>query len=229
MKCWICGDEGNTGEHLLKVSDIKDIFTNISQQSPILYHDDNKKNVLVGSPKSNRFKSDAKICAYCNNSRTQPHDESWRTLSTYLRSLPLHRRGPLKTRLNRAFKQNIFYHSVCIQLYFTKLFGCRIAADQLPIDLKPFAHAIMTNTPVDCLFLVFKKAMPNNIRALSITHIQTIQEDTDVDIAGWVYSVGELNVEVMYTKKPERVRAVEGSFHPLYRNRYIRFIDYEEK
>lgn len=86
MKCWICGQEGNTGEHLIKESDLRSYFGDISQKCPIFFHTKDKRNIPVGSLKSKRFKSDALICNRCNSALTQPYDRAWETLSIYLRS-----------------------------------------------------------------------------------------------------------------------------------------------
>ena len=84
MKCWICGNEGDSGEHLVKASDIRNYFGNISIDSPVYTHNDYKRNIPIRSIKSNRFKSKALICKYCNNTRTQPHDRAWESLSNYI-------------------------------------------------------------------------------------------------------------------------------------------------
>jgi len=34
-KCWICEDIANSGEHIIKQSDLKQIFPKTSQQHPI--------------------------------------------------------------------------------------------------------------------------------------------------------------------------------------------------
>lgn len=62
MKCWICGEKGDSGEHLIKASDIKSLFGEITQKNPVNLHTEDKKNKSVGSSKSDKFKSSALIC-----------------------------------------------------------------------------------------------------------------------------------------------------------------------
>jgi hypothetical protein len=84
VKCWICGNEAKTGEHLAKVSDLKAIFPNVSQKKPLFFSADSKRNKKTGSIKnSQHLKSKAQICEYCNTTRTQPYDWAWEKLSKY--------------------------------------------------------------------------------------------------------------------------------------------------
>jgi hypothetical protein len=74
MKCWICGSEANSGEHVIKASDLKDVFGNITQKNPIYTHTRLRKNQPIRGIKSDTLKYSARICARCNNELTQPHD-----------------------------------------------------------------------------------------------------------------------------------------------------------
>ena len=137
MICWICGSDGNSGEHLVKASDIKSVFKNISQNTPLVYRRSDTLKRKIGSRKANILKSNALICTDCNNKRTSDHDRAWETLSEYLRQYPLEKRGPLRIRLSKVFKQNRFQNVLAAHLYFVKLFGCRIIEESIPIDIKP--------------------------------------------------------------------------------------------
>ena len=104
VKCWICGNDGKTGEHLSKASDLKSIFKGANQKNPLFFSTDLRRNSKIGSIKrSPRVKSNALICAHCNNVRTAPHDRAWEKLSNYL----LKRKPPIKKghriKLNKVF------------------------------------------------------------------------------------------------------------------------------
>ncbi len=58
MKCWICGEEAKTGEHLTKASDLKSQFGDVSQKKPLYMHTEGKVNVKINSiKKSSDIKS----------------------------------------------------------------------------------------------------------------------------------------------------------------------------
>lgn len=82
--CWICGDIADSGEHIIKKSDLKLLDNNISQQNKMLKSSNGliEKNG-IGSIKSDRFHFKSKICSTCNNERTQADDKAWEKLSLF--------------------------------------------------------------------------------------------------------------------------------------------------
>src|ERR1700720_103268 len=73
--CWICGAaNANSGEHMIKKSDLRDVLGKPSQAAPFYFHKPALEGKAVGSLKHDILKSAAPMCAYCNNTRTQPHD-----------------------------------------------------------------------------------------------------------------------------------------------------------
>lgn len=124
-RCWICGAEGNSGEHLLKASDIKLSFPDITQKKPAYYHDNRgHNNIFIQSITSKRLHSKAKICKECNNKTTQPYDIAWETLSKYLynNSVIINKRKYFD--LKKVFINDFKIQASNIQLYFVKLLGC---------------------------------------------------------------------------------------------------------
>src|SRR5437899_2464458 len=74
-KCWICGvNDANSGEHMIKKSDLRDVLGNPTQARPFYFYKFDLKARAVGSLKADILKSAAPMCAHCNNTRTQPHD-----------------------------------------------------------------------------------------------------------------------------------------------------------
>lgn len=51
MNCWICGNKGDSGEHLIKASDIKGMFSDISQSNPIYQNFEDNSRFPMGSAK----------------------------------------------------------------------------------------------------------------------------------------------------------------------------------
>jgi hypothetical protein len=88
MKCWICGNEAQTGEHLIKASDMRAIFGQVRQTKPLYVHPASRKNLPAKGINVGVFKSTAMLCERCNNERTQPYDRAWETLSRFLRGKP---------------------------------------------------------------------------------------------------------------------------------------------
>lgn len=52
MKCWVCGDQADSGEHMIKASDLKATFGNVAQKSPLFRHTNQKRNQRIGGIKS---------------------------------------------------------------------------------------------------------------------------------------------------------------------------------
>ena len=84
--CWICGAPATTGEHGTKRSDLRDVFGAVAQGNPLFLHNSQQRNRRVGSLDAKALKLPAKLCAHCNNTRTQPHDLAWEKLSAGLRT-----------------------------------------------------------------------------------------------------------------------------------------------
>jgi hypothetical protein len=83
--CWICKkNKADSGEHKTKRSDLLAVLGKVSQKQPFFYSDTKKKNQVVGSLDAKILKSPVRICAHCNNARTQPHDRAWERMSDRL-------------------------------------------------------------------------------------------------------------------------------------------------
>jgi hypothetical protein len=79
--CWICKkNKADSGEHKTKRSDLLAVLGTPTQEEPFFYHDLHKANRSVGSLDAKILKSPVRICAHCNNARTQPHDRTWESM-----------------------------------------------------------------------------------------------------------------------------------------------------
>ena len=146
MKCWICGEDANSGEHLIKASDLKSLFGQVTNRSPLYFHSDAVRNQPIQGLKSDKLKFSSRICARCNNQRTQTHDHAWETLSNYIRSRqPPIQRGTV-VRLDKAFPGSVRQSMLDVHLFFLKLFGCLIVEHSIPMDIAPFSEAILHGT-----------------------------------------------------------------------------------
>lgn len=147
MKCWICGDDANSGEHMIKASDLKSLFGHVTQQAPLYLHTDQKRNLRVAGIKSDKLMYKSLLCSRCNNERTQPYDRAWERLSSHLRERQPPIRPEMRISLTRAFPGSVKKSMTRVHLFFLKLFGCLIAENNIPIKLEQFARSILQGTP----------------------------------------------------------------------------------
>jgi hypothetical protein len=214
VKCWICGADADSREHLIKASDLKAVFgPGITQKAPFFLHNDRARNQAVGSIKSKALKYTPVICSYCNNERTQPHDRAWEKLSEYLctRQPPIQRGSSI--RLSRVFPGSVHLSMLRVHLFFLKQFGCLISEHQIPLALEPFARAILTETAHPKVHIAFWTDLGPPGR-VGRTHVQTAQIHGQIVYAGWFYIVDRLAVNVMYAEPEEHRKGLVQAWHP---------------
>lgn len=211
MKCWICSDEGTTREHMTKASDLRALFGCVTQSQPIFLHTDYRRNQRIGSIKSDKLKSDALICRHCNNARTANNDRAWEKLSKFLRE----RQPPIKkgdlVRLDKVFCGSVRRSMLDVHLFFVKLFGCAIVEYGLPIDIAPFAEAILEQKPHPKIYLAFGPALD---MGTGCSNVETVNLDGKCVYAAWFYIVGSVLVTVMYAEPNEHRKGLVHAWHP---------------
>jgi hypothetical protein len=212
MKCWICGSDADSGEHVIKASDLKAVFGVITQNKPIYTHTRLRKNQPIGGIKSDRFKYGALICRHCNNVRTQPHDRAWEHLSNYLRS----RHPPIVDGtvidLDKVFPRAVTQSMLGVHLYFVKHFGCRIVEHSVPLDVQPFADAILRGVAHPKVHLAFWAHPPR--RRAGLTKISVVKVGDTLQYAGWFYVIDRIAVNVVYLESPQRRKNLAHAWHP---------------
>lgn len=212
MRCWICGGEGTTGEHLTKASDLKSRYGLVTQKSPIYIHTDQKRNIRISSIKKSRdFKSSALICSQCNNARTAAHDRAWAKLSTYLRNKnPTIKKGEI-IRLDKVFPGSVKQSMLDVHLYFVKLFGCAVVAHDIPGEIEPFSDAIMHGKAHEKLYLAFwsGKGLGTGYSNLEMANIAG-----RCVYATWFYIIGSVAVNIIYAEPSERRKGMVNAWQP---------------
>lgn len=215
MKCWICGDEGNSGEHLIKASDLKALFVRETKNVSLYLHTDRKRNNLIGGLKARKLKSKALLCGYCNSHRTKVHDEAWRMLSAYLRERQPPIRPGMSLRLNRVFPGGVRKSMLSVHLFFVKLFGCRIVEHNIPIKIGQFSKSIMVNVPHPKVWLAFSSGLHHpSIKHAGYTQIVTDQSSGHINFASWFYVIDKVAVNVMYSEPGEHRKGLVHAWHP---------------
>lgn len=223
MKCWICGSEANSGEHLIKASDLKSVFGHVTQKSPLFFHSDHRRNRPIAGIKSNKLKYKARLCTSCNNVLTQPHDIAWEKLSKYLRNRQPHIKPKMLIRLNRTFPGSVSKSMLAVHLYFLKLFGCLITENDIPINIDQFSQSILNGKPHPQVWLAFRTGLQHpNIKHVGCSQVETVQSGRRVVFASWFYVIDKLAINVMYAEPGEHRRGLVDAWHPSHIGKHIR-------
>lgn len=223
MDCWICGQPADSGEHMLKASDLRATFGSVSQNRPVFLHSSSARNVLKRTIKDVAFKSKAQLCGHCNSTLTQPYDRAWEALSAGLRMAAPLRSGRV-IKLNKIFKSP---HSGVLDahLYFVKHFGCRIAEHGLPIEIAGFSKAILTRTAHPQVFIAIGPSLygAKGKKIAGWSEIEAaILPDGRCAYAQYLYHLPEVTVLVMYALPGERRKGLLQSWHPSGQGRLLR-------
>lgn len=224
MKCWICGDEATTGEHLAKASDLKSEFGVVTQKSPIYCHTDEKLNVKINSIKrSPEIKSKALLCANCNNARSAPFDKAWEKLSASLRGRSSLRAGSI-IRLEKVFPGSTSEQMLNVHLFFVKCFGCAIKEFNVPIDIQGFSESILNMSAHPKVHITFGAS---NGAPTGRTNLETANIGERCMFATWFYIVGKVAVNVMYAEPQEKRKGLKNSWHPTTVTKRLKLANYQ--
>lgn len=213
--CWICGSPANTHEHLFKASDIRSVFGQLNERHPLLFHDPNHNPTKVYGIGNNRLRFKAKICANCNNKRTQPHDYAWEDLSAYLRSNPNLLKPNATIRLHKAFPGKVSRSMLNVHLFFLKLFGCLIKQYNIPIPLTQFSKAILNGTAHPNIWISFGTGLKiGSIKHVSCSQVATYGQHGRIKYASWFYSVDNISANVIYAEHGQYRKGLIRAWHP---------------
>ena len=105
-------------------------------------------------------------------------------------------------RTNRIFRENTAQHMLNMHLFLIKQFGAMILEGDAPIDVAPFAAAIMNNKAHHGVFLQF------GCGPTRAGNSRVERSDLDIDTradgscyhASWVYNVDGLAVQVTFAE-----------------------------
>ena len=223
LLCWICKtNKADSGEHKTKRSDLLAVLGKPSQEEPFYYHDLHKANRPVGSLDAKILKSPVRICAYCNNTHTQPHDRAWEIMSDSLRSRRL--AVGQWVRCNGIFREFTKREMLNVHLFFVKLFGCMLAEAKangfdLPIGIAPFSTAILSGLPHAEVHLQFGRH--DGVVGRSNLHCWRTDPGQSV-LAAWLYELDTIAVSVMYVQAG-RFEHRRDLWHPRSRTGSTRF------
>jgi hypothetical protein len=228
VDCWICGDPATTGEHRTKKSDLKAVLGRPSQVDPLFLSNDRQRNQRIGSLDANRLKSGGRLCATCNNARTQPHDRAWERTSDLLRARLHEMPQSRSVRMSRLVPYNTRRTLLDVHLYFVKLFGCHIREAGIPLDVATFATAILKGRAHPKVYLRFCRRETTGLpTSVGMTDIWT-DPGTPCAFATWFYEIDNLAVNVMYAEPGERREGLVGAWHPRLGTTNLQVFGYEQ-
>ena len=224
MDCWICGSPADSREHLLKASDLRHFFGDITSNSPVFYHSLHRKNVPIRSAKSNIVKTGKILCRRCNDTRTQPFDIAWEQLLGNLSKNWTVVKESRRYKLQKAFPGSTRAQSVNVHLYFVKLMGCRIVDDRIPIDIEQFVTSMKTQSCHPGVFLTycFRNIPKGDKHYAGISEVCAKQYNGVAEMATWYYSLGELDIQVTWFKS-DPIKNVPYAWHPQRGGKIIKF------
>jgi hypothetical protein len=219
MNCWICGNAANSGEHLIKASQLRALFGAVSQKEPLFYNSDDERNKILQSINSKPLKCKS-LCAPCNNARSQRWDRAFERLMSYLASNGATLRPGQFVRLNAIFPYDTRHEAVRLHLYFVKLFGCVIAASQetqepIPIDLAPLSDAIAKERPYQNLYVALG-SISNDTLPLGAgpTDVHCELQDGKVVYAAWLLQFGRLWISLAIAAPGQEREGMRNAWHP---------------
>lgn len=214
--CWICGIEpARTGEHQIKRSDLDGVLTAPSQIKPLYRHDVVALNVEIPGLNSKILKFPESLCAPCNNARTQPHDRAWERMSEYVRAAAENKTLSTHLDASQIFDTDYVSRMLDVHLFFVKHLGCCIRHFGIGIEIAPLSNAITTGTACPFVHLKFGLSPVSAHRAeLSNMEIERRTSDGQFAVAAYIYSVGVLNITVMFVSEGEKVEGLIDSWHP---------------
>lgn len=199
MKCWICRTEATSGEHHIKKSDLKMLYPSVCQKRPIYHIRNGILKKEIGSIRSKSFMFDSLICSECNNARTQDYDKAWEKLSKYLYQNWIIIKINGFIDLYDVFGDNYIVNMLFVQLYFAKIFGCKIKESSSPIDLELFSKSILNAKEHPYLYISIRDSVEikkGNRAVLSDIEIYTGNEK--IIYAHLFYTVGSVTVDMIY-------------------------------
>lgn len=170
----------------------------------------------VGSATAKSLTFALSICAYCNNSGTQPYDDAWARLHTFLRVHWPEIRRRRRFDLSKPFPGKTKAEALRVHLFFVKLFGCKVLEDGIAIDLEPFAKALTECQPHPEVAILIADSTDRAQLALAYdSDVYLIRNQAEVlHGAAWIYKIHPIAIKVAYIKAGAPLRVPGYRCHP---------------
>jgi hypothetical protein len=217
MVCWICGAANLTGEHIPKASILRGLFGSANSSSPLIFNGKHYRNKKLQSINSSYLKY-KQICANCNNSLTQKHDEVWDNFFDFLQDNKESIRVGSKLSKAKIFGYNAKKKEVYLQLYLLKIFSTFCVAHNVLIDFQGIARSIRNSIPYKNFYLgIAKRSWLTKLKLVagSPIHIEKNQRTGKVEIAIQIMIIDGWEFELIYVDPNYQIKNFPRCWNPL--------------
>lgn len=226
-QCWICGNIGNSREHIIKRSDIKYKLGIPSNSKPLYLRTGNVKSKRVFGLNAEILTWENKICANCNNKVTAPYDKAWSKLSDFLSKFPAG-----LSALNLQFIYGVDYKTEVknLQLYLIKVLGFALLKANAKISLKDFSACLLNSHSSDSVYITiaYYENWPIE-KMLKLTDLHTVNDRHGVATAMISILIGGWQISVTYwLARSPKVEVVKNGFYPNQCRKIVRPVIFKE-
>lgn len=160
---------------------------------------------------------------------TSNYDKAWQHLSEYFRYRnPLIKAGSY-LRFSKIFGGNPKEKMLWVHLYFVKLFGCAINDQDIKIDLSNLSKSILNNFANPNINISF--SISNHLSKFNMagpSDIQCIEDGNRVVYAQWCYTLGAINVIIIYAEFGQDRNGLVNSWNPQMNTKRIYISDFDD-
>ncbi len=138
MKCWICGNKADSGEHRIKRSDLVSVHGEgpYKKGQTLLMMKDGKE-IKIQGPNSKYLKYSNSLCRQCNGTATQRFDNAYSRFIDYFNEQESEILAKRLIDFENVYGENYEAEQRRLYKYFLKSFGCRLveAGKSVPKNL----------------------------------------------------------------------------------------------
>ncbi|MFZ3018909.1 MAG: hypothetical protein WA056_10690 [Gallionella sp.] len=227
MKCWICGCEKMTGEHIPKASTMRDLFGSVTQQRPLYHSSAHRRNRRMQSINSELIKYQV-LCGQCNSTMTQPYDRAWDVFWSFLNENGDAFNADTAIRFYRIFGYGARNEMLNLHLYAVKLFGCVAAEFSIPLDIAEMADAISHRRPYPNIYVGLGKR--TWLTSMKVAGPSDVWADLDCTgrcvFAVWFLAIGEWEFQFIYAVPGQKRDGMTDTWNPI-QTRRIRLKNFD--
>ena len=153
--CWICNNEATTGEHKVKKSTLKKLFSNDFKKQEMSYYKD-RKLVKIQGVDSAKVKYEKVLCSTCNNEFTQPFDLAYDIFLNYIVENFIVISQKRMINFYDIYKDDFPQKQTNLFKYFVKIFGCDLSNNgfSVPQDLVDLLYKQHFQTKLQISFAI---------------------------------------------------------------------------
>lgn len=170
------------------------------------------------------------LCEKCNNSKTQASDLAWGKLSKFLSDNWVEIKKLKMISLYDVFGDEWEKKMILVQLYFTKIFGCKIAESNAPIDLHMFSLSILNIMEHPSLHISFRDSEKKTNYAC-LSDIEIYSKNKDIVYAHLFYTVGNITIDILYYEQGIEAINLNGALKPscMKQNLQLSELNYDQE